>query len=126
MKIGIVTESGSLVYSETKKTFSEYFQQKARHTQTSFHYLKKHQLVLGIWHLLNLAFLFSPLLMILNPLFGILLPLKLLTDFSVVKSNQKKFSYNFSTTEIIYLQIIYEILLVIHFLNARFADIKWK
>ncbi len=46
MKIGVVTESGSFVYSETKKTFSEYFQQKARHTQTSFHYLKKHQLSL--------------------------------------------------------------------------------
>jgi len=126
MEIGIVAESGSFVYSETKKTFLEYFQQKARHTQTSFHYLKKHQLVLGFWHLLNLAFIFSPLLMVFNPLFGILLPAKLLIDISVVKSNQKKFSYNFSTSEIIYLQIIYEILLVIHFLNARFAEVKWK
>lgn len=126
INIGVVTEPGSLVYSEAKKTFSEYFQQKARHTQTSFHYLKKHQLILGFWHLLNLAFIFSPLLMILNPLFGILLPSKLLTDFLVVKSNQKKFSYNFSTVEIIYLQMFYELLLVVHFLNARFADIKWK
>ena len=126
MKIGVVTDPGSFVYSETKKTFSEYFRQKARHTQTSFHYLKKHQLILGFWHLLNLAFLFSPLLMVINPLFGILLPAKLLTDVSVVKLNQEKFSYDFSTVEIIYLQIIYELLLIIHFLNARFADIKWK
>jgi len=126
LKIGIVTEPGSFVFSETKKTFSEYYQQKARHTQTSFHYLKKHQLMLGFWHLLNLIFIFSPLLMILNPLFGILIPAKLLVDISVVKSNQKKFSFNFSTIEIIYLQIIYELLLVVHFLNARFADIKWK
>ena len=126
IKIGVVTEPGSFVYSEAKKTFSEYFQQKARHTQTSFHYLKKHQLILGFWHLLNLAFIFSPLLMIINPLWGILLPSKLFTDFLVVKSNQKKFSYNFSTVEIIYLQIFYELLLIIHFLNARFADIKWK
>jgi len=126
LKIGVVTESGSFVFSETKKTFSEYFQQKARHTQTSFHYLKKHQLMLGFWHLLNLIFIFSPLLMILNPLFGILIPAKLLVDISVVKSNQKKFSFNFSIVEIIYLQIIYELLLVVHFLNARFADIKWK
>ncbi len=126
MKIGTVTESGSLVYSETKKTFSEYFQQKARHTQTSFHYLIKHQVILGFWHLLNLAFIFSPLLMLCNPLFGILLPAKLLIDISVVKSNQKKFNYKFSTVEIIYLQIFYELLLIVHLLNARFADIKWN
>ena len=126
LKIGVVTEPGSFVFSETKKTFSEYFQQKARHTQTSFHYLKKHQLMLGFWHLLNLTFIFSPLLMILNPLFGFLLPAKFLIDIFVVKSNQKKFNYDFSTVEIIYLQVIYELLLVVHFLNARFADIKWK
>ena len=126
MKIGVVTEPGSFVYSETKKTFSEYFHQKARHTQTSFRYLLKHQVILGFWHLMNLAFIFSPLLMVSNPLFGILLPAKLLIDISVVKSNQKKFSYDFSIVEIIYLQIYYELLLIIHFLNARFADIKWK
>jgi len=65
-------------------------------------------------------------LMIINPLFGILLPSKLLTDFLVVKSNQKKFSYDFSIVEVIYLQIIYELLLIVHFLNARFTEIKWK
>jgi cellulose synthase/poly-beta-1,6-N-acetylglucosamine synthase-like glycosyltransferase len=126
MKIGTVTESGSLVFSEAKKTFSEYFQQKARHTQTSFHYLKKHQLILGFWHLLNLVFLFSPLLMISEPFFGILLPAKLLSDVLVVKSNQKQFSYDFSVAEIIYLQFFYEFFLIIHFLNARFTEIKWK
>jgi cellulose synthase/poly-beta-1,6-N-acetylglucosamine synthase-like glycosyltransferase len=126
IKIGVVTEPGSFVYSETKKYYSEYFQQKARHTQASFHYLKKHQLILGFWHLMNIAFAFSPLLMIINPLFGILLPSKLLTDLLVVKLNQTKFSYNFSIVEIIYLQIFYELLLVVHFMNARFADIKWK
>jgi len=126
MKIGTVTESGSFVFSEAKKTFSEYFQQKARHTQTSFHYLKKHQLILGFWHLLNLVFLFSPLLMIFEPFFGILLPAKLLSDVLVVKSNQKQFSYDFSVAEIIYLQFFYEFFLIIHFLNARFTEIKWK
>jgi cellulose synthase/poly-beta-1,6-N-acetylglucosamine synthase-like glycosyltransferase len=126
MKIGAVTGSGSLVYSETKKTFREYFQQKARHTQTSFHYLKKNQFSLGLWHLLNFSFLLSPLLMFFNPIFGVLFPAKLLTDFVMVKSNQKKFGYKFSTLESFYLQITYEILLIIHFFNARFSDIKWK
>lgn len=126
MRIGVVNEPGSFVYSQTKKTFKEYFQQKARHTQTSFHYLKKHQITLGFWHLLNISLLFSPLLMFFNPLFGILLPAKLLIDFVIVKSNQKKIGYKFSIPEIFYLQIFYETLLIIHFLNARFSDIKWK
>jgi len=126
MKIGVITEIGSFVFSEAKKTFREYFKQKARHTQTSFHYLIKHQLILSFWHLLNLSFLFSPLLMFFNPLLGILLPSKLIIDFIVIKSNQKKFSYTFSITEIIYLQIFYEVLLIIHFFNARFSEIKWK
>jgi cellulose synthase/poly-beta-1,6-N-acetylglucosamine synthase-like glycosyltransferase len=126
MKIGFVNETDSFVYSETKKTFKEYFRQRARHTQTSFHYLKRHQVILGFWHSLNLAFLFSPLLILLNPLFGILLPSKLIIDYIAVKSNQKKFGYKFSAVEIIYLQIFYEIFLIIHFFNARFSEIRWK
>ncbi|NWG28158.1 MAG: glycosyltransferase [Ignavibacteriaceae bacterium] len=126
MKIGVVNETGSFVYSETKKTFKEYFRQRARHTQTSFHYLKRHQVILGFWHLLNLAFLFSPLMILFNPLFGILLPSKLISDIAVVKSNQKIFGYRFSVVEIFYLQIFYEILLVFHFFNARFSEIRWK
>ena len=126
MKIGVVTEPGSFVFSESKKTFKEYFQQKARHTQTSFHYLKRHQVIIGFWHLLNLSFLFSPLLMFVNPLLGVLLPGKLIIDFIVVKSNQKKFSYEFSVIEVFYLQILYELLLVFHFFNARFSEVRWK
>jgi cellulose synthase/poly-beta-1,6-N-acetylglucosamine synthase-like glycosyltransferase len=126
MKIGTVTEADSFVFSETKKSFKEYFQQKARHTQTSFHYLIKHQIILGLWHLLNLSFLFSPLLMFVNPLLWVLLPAKLIIDFIVCKSNQKKFGYKFSVVEIIYLQITYELFLVVHFFNARFSEVKWK
>jgi len=126
MKIGFVTEAGSFVFSESKKTFTEYFQQKARHTQTSFYYLLKHQITVGLWHLLNLYFLFSPLMMVINPLFGFLLPSKLIVDFVVVKANQRKFSYKFSVIEIFYLQIFYELLLVFHFFNARFSEVKWK
>jgi len=126
MKIGVVTETGSFVFSDSKKTFKEYLQQKARHKQTSFYYLIKHRFILGFWHILNLSILFSPLLILLNPLFGILLPSKLLIDYITVKSNQKKFGYKFSTVEIIYLQFFYEIFLIVHFFNARFFEVKWK
>lgn len=126
MKIGMVLEEGSLVYSESKKTLKEYLQQRARHTQTSFHYLIKHRVILGFWHFLNLFFLFSPLLMIINSLFGILLPVKLIVDVILLKFNDKKFGYKFSIPEIICLQIIYELLLIVHFFNARFIKIRWK
>jgi hypothetical protein len=126
MKIGVVTDPLSFVYSETKKTLSGYLQQKARHTQTSFHYLKKHQLILGFWHLLNLAILLSPLLMFVSPFFGILLPVKLLIDFFVVQFHQRKFGYKFLVFETFYLQIFYELFLIVHFVNARFIDVKWK
>ena len=126
MKIGVVIDEGSLVHSETKKTFREYFQQRARHTQTSFFYLKKHQFILSCWHLTNLILLFSPLLMFINPLLGILFPVKFIVDFIVTKSTQKEFGYKFSVLEIFPLQIIYEIFLIIHFFNARFGKIKWK
>ena len=126
LKIGTVVETDSFVYSDSKKTLSEYFHQKARHTQTSFHYLKRHQLILGSWHTLNLVFLFSPFLMLINPLYGILFPAKLCIDFIVVKSIQKKFSYKFSVFEIFYLQILYEFFLIIHFFRARFTKVKWK
>jgi len=126
MKIGVVTDSLSFVYSDTKETLSEYLQQKARHTQTSFHYLITHQLILGFWHLLNLAFLVSPLLMFVNPLFGLLLPAKLIIDFIVVQFHQRKFGYKFSFFETFYLQIFYELFLIINFFNAQFMHVKWK
>ena len=125
-KIGVVTNINSYVYSESKRNIGEYFRQKARHTQTSFHYLTKHKLLLGFWHLLNLFFLFSPILMIINSLFGILFPLKLLIDLVVVKSAQKKFGYKFTVFDSLYLQIIYELFLIVHFFNARFSEVKWK
>lgn len=126
MKIGTVTEPDSFVFSEAKKTFREYFQQRARHTQASFHYLPKQKFIIGAWHILNLIFLFSPILMFINPMLVLLLPAKLFADFINVKFNQKKFGYTFSVAEIIYLQIIYELFLVVHFINARFLRIEWK
>lgn len=126
LKIGIVTDANSFVYSETKKTFKEYLNQKARHTQTSLHYLKKHQLVLGFWHLLNLFFLLSPILMLFNFLFAILLPAKLVIDFFINTVFQKIPGYKFSMAERFYLQIFYDALLVVHFFNVSFFKIKWK
>jgi cellulose synthase/poly-beta-1,6-N-acetylglucosamine synthase-like glycosyltransferase len=126
MKISTVTDTSSYVYSQTEKTFKDYLKQKARHTQTSFHYLTKHRLLLGFWHILNLFSLLSVLLMFFNPIWGILPASKLIIDSIVAKLYQKKFTYRFDLFERIYLQIIYEVMLVINFINSIFMKIVWK
>ncbi len=125
MKIRTVFNKGSFVYSSAKCNFKEYFSQKARHTKTSFYYLPGRQFFLASWHLKNLFFLFSPILIFFNKLFFLLFILKLLVDLLTVKSLQNKFGYKFNSLEIIYLQIFYETFLVIHFINALFKKDKW-
>lgn len=126
LKIGTVTANGSFVFSKTKKTFKDYLKQRARHTQTSFHYLLKHKLMLGLWHVFNLLILFSPILFFLDIYLLLLLPVKLLIDLIIVLSCQRKFGYKFSFTEIFYLQIFYELFLIIHSFKAKFGRIEWK
>jgi cellulose synthase/poly-beta-1,6-N-acetylglucosamine synthase-like glycosyltransferase len=126
LKIGAILNDGSFVYSYTKRNLRDYFNQKARHTKTSFYYLTGRQLFLSLWHLLNLFFLLSPVLIIFNIFWGVLFFLKLLVDSIIIKSIQDKFGYRFSLSEILYLQIIYELFLIIHFVNALIKKDKWK
>lgn len=126
LRIGTVLNSGSFIYSTTKSNLTEYLNQRARHTKTSFYYLPGRQFFLSYWHLLNLFFLFSPLLLLINKFFGLLLFLKLLIDSLIIKSLQKKFGYRFSIIEILYLQVIYEVFLIVHFINALFKKDKWN
>lgn len=125
MKIGLVTEKRSFVYSKTKNTLREYLTQKARHTQTSLHYLARHKLFLGFWHLLNLFFLFSPVLIFIDSIFISLFLIKIITDIIIVFNIQKYFGYSFNPAKIFYLQIMYELFLVLNFINAFFCKSDW-
>jgi cellulose synthase/poly-beta-1,6-N-acetylglucosamine synthase-like glycosyltransferase len=116
LKVCTLTAPGSYVYSETKKTFKEYFSQRARHTQTSFHYPFKQKLFLTLWHLINLAFVFSPAFMFINKIFILLFLIKIIFDTATAFAYQRKFSYRFLIIEVIYLQLIYEIFLIVHFI----------
>ncbi len=126
MKIDIVADDDSFVYSNTSKSFAEYLKQKTRHTSTSLHYLFIHQLLLGLWHLINLFMLFSPLLMIFNIKFLILFLVKVLGDIYLISSTKDYFNYKFNFLEIVFYQVIYEILLIINFFNAIFRKVEWK
>ena len=126
MKICTLTSKDGIVLSESEKTFKQYFRQRARHTQTSLHYRTAQKLFLSAWHIINIFFLFSVLLIPFNEFFVLPFVVKLFFDITLAWMFQKKFNYKFSLPEIFYLQIIYELFLMIHFFNAKFGKITWK
>ncbi|RJP67537.1 MAG: glycosyltransferase [Ignavibacteriales bacterium] len=127
LKIGILTEPGTFVFSNSESTLTEYFHQKKRHTSTSNHYLFRHQLILGLWHFTNLLSLGSVFLSFISIYFIIPFLIKLLMDIFIVKKYMKRFGVEFELHEIIFLQSCYEIFLVIHYLRATFSrKISWE
>ncbi len=125
LKVCTFAAQDSFVYSETNDTFRNYLSQRARHTQSSFHYLFKQKMFLAIWHLLNIAFILSPLLMFINLFFILPFVFKLTLDLTTALTYQKKLGYRFKIAEVIYLQFLYEMFIIIHFFNAKFGKIEW-
>jgi cellulose synthase/poly-beta-1,6-N-acetylglucosamine synthase-like glycosyltransferase len=126
MRIGYVPDKSASVYSDTKRTIKEYLAQKARHTKTSIYYLPVHKIILGGWHLINIISLLSVFLGLLNNWFFLPFIIKILVDIVIVKSNEGKSNYKFSVIEIIYLLVVYELFIVVNFINALVRKDKWK
>jgi cellulose synthase/poly-beta-1,6-N-acetylglucosamine synthase-like glycosyltransferase len=126
LKIGMVYDQNSFVYSYPRQTFSDYLKQRKRHTRTSFYYSARIKLLLSFWHLLNLLPLFLVLLLPLSIFFMIPLLIKLSVDLKLILSFQWKFGYNFRIHQILYLQLIYELILILNFFNALFGEIRWR
>ncbi len=126
LRIKAFYDKNAFVYSSTKRTLKEYLNQKARHTQSSLHYLLRNKIILAVWHLLNLFMLLSLILAFINIHFIWLFTIKMITDIVVLLYTQRKFGYNFNLFEIFYLDIVYEIFIVINFFNAIFRKIEWK
>ncbi|MFZ1292185.1 MAG: glycosyltransferase [Melioribacteraceae bacterium] len=125
MKIGIVTNYESIVFSDAKNSLAEFINQKARHTSTSNYYSTKNKIILGTWHLLNILFMILPLFYLFNSNFIYPFLIKIITDIFIIISFKKDFSYKFSIFEIIYLQIFYELFIVINFVLSFFRKDKW-
>lgn len=126
MKIGLATAKDSFVYSKTKNSLKDYLKQKARHTQTSLYYLPLHKLFLGFWHLLNLFFLFSPLLIFVDLIFLSLFLFKIIADMIIVYNLQRFLGYQFKLIHILSLQFAYEVFIIINFINALVGKSDWK
>jgi len=126
MLIGTVIDPEAFVYTAAPKNFSEYFKQKKRHLQTSFYYLLKQKLFLAFWHIINLVSLFSIFLIFVTPILVLPFGVKLIYDLFIVVKYQKKLGHNFKFYEIFYLQILFELFIIINFLNSLFGKSEWK
>lgn len=126
MLIGTVIEPDALVYSAAPKSFDEYFKQKKRHLQTSFHYLFKQKIFLGFWHLINLISLLSIVLGFISPILALPFAFKVVYDLFVVIKDQKDLGQDFKFYEILYLQILFEVFVVINFFYSLSGNTKWK
>jgi cellulose synthase/poly-beta-1,6-N-acetylglucosamine synthase-like glycosyltransferase len=126
LKVGAILSTDAFVYSESKQTWKEYFRQRSRHTKASIYYLTKHKIFLGTWHIINLAMLFSPILCMINISYLFPFIFKIITDICTVLFIQKKFGYRFKLLEIIYLQIFYELILILNFTNAVSRKDTWE
>lgn len=126
LKISAFYSRNGMVFSYTVNNMNDYFNQRARHTQSSLYYLLRSKIILTIWHILNLFMLISLLLIFININFIWLFTTKMIFDSLLIMNIQKKFNYKFSLTEIFFNDILYEFFLIINFFSAIFKNITWK
>jgi cellulose synthase/poly-beta-1,6-N-acetylglucosamine synthase-like glycosyltransferase len=126
MLIGTFIEPGAFVYSSAPENFNQYLKQKKRHLQTSFRYLLKQKMFLGFWYLINLLSLFSFLFIFISLIFALPFAVKFIYDFFVAIKHQRELGHSFKFYEIIYLQILFEVFVVINFFNSLSGKVEWK
>ncbi|VAX15299.1 hypothetical protein MNBD_IGNAVI01-1938 [hydrothermal vent metagenome] len=126
LTIGLVTAEKAFVFTDTKRTYKEYKNQKLRHTSTSHHYSLKIKILMALWHISNIVLLLSAVLTFYNSVFFLPVFLKLILDLFLINMFQNNFGYKFNLFEIILLQIIYEIQLIYFFILAKKFSAKWQ
>ncbi|MDY0081924.1 MAG: glycosyltransferase [Ignavibacteriaceae bacterium] len=126
MLIGTVIGPETFVYSDPPSSFNNYFRQKKRHLKTSFYYLPKQKLFLGLWHSINLMSLFSILLVPVSLNFIFPFAVKLIYDFYAVIKHQSELGHHFNFLLIIPMQIAFELFIIINFFNSLIGKPEWK
>lgn len=125
-RIGLVTNEDAFVFSNTKENFSDFVNQKSRHTSTSLHYTLKSQVLLGLWHLLNLISLFSIFALPLGSEFAFPFFIKLVIDIFILNNFQNNFGYKINPLLFIALQINYELNLIYFFFKGLKFTNRWE
>lgn len=126
LRIGIITSSEALVYSQTPETFSAYFNQKVRHLKTSYHYPLSTSALIFLWHECNYFCQYFFLLAFISPIAYLVSAIKILADIVIYSSFQKRLGYKFSPMQIFFHSFAYELLLLYNILNSTFKKFQWK
>ncbi len=126
LKIAVFRDENDLVYSKASNSFKEYLSRKSRHLKTSHHYLIKHQLLLAVWHSINIVSVYSVLLIPASKWFLLPFITKMIFDLLLTQKVKLKLPHNFNWYEVIFLQPVYETFLIINFINSIFTKDKWK
>ncbi len=122
---GLITEK-SRVYSKTVSSLKEFIRQKSRHVSTSNHYNLSSKLFLSLWHLMNIIAAASLFITPFFPLLGLVAFNKLVCDIILIRFKQQYFGYSFSVIEIIFFQILYELLVPVIYFKATFSRVIWR
>lgn len=125
-KIGFFLDNNSYVYSYPSESFKEYFKRKSRHTKTSHYYLIKHKIILGIWYSVNALSSFIIFLSPLSIYFSIPFFTKIFFDLLILRQLRKKIYHDFNFIEIIYLEFMYQVFVVINFINSFLLKDEWN
>jgi cellulose synthase/poly-beta-1,6-N-acetylglucosamine synthase-like glycosyltransferase len=125
LKISTFLNNNGFAYTESKTDLKALIKQRSRHTSSSYHYSFNVKLILGIWHLLNTMMLFSVIMSFVFPVFLYLSLIKIISGTFITQALMKTFGYRFSFLESIYLQIPYEVLIVINFISGFYSKQKW-
>jgi cellulose synthase/poly-beta-1,6-N-acetylglucosamine synthase-like glycosyltransferase len=125
-KVGLVINKEAFVFTKSKNNFTDYVNQKSRHTSTSIYYSMKSKTILATWHLLNLVSIFSIILLPFNPLFLFPFFIKLVVDLFILNNFQNDFGYKINPLWFIILQINYELNLIYFFFKGLSFSNRWK
>lgn len=126
LNIGIITNPEAFVYSETKEQFTEFVNQKSRHTSTSQHYSFGRKLLLTVWHLLNLISLLSIFALPFGSEFIFPLFIKIVIDLFILNNFQNNFGYKINPLWFFILQINYELNLIYFFIKGLKFSNRWE
>ncbi len=125
LKIDYYLYKSSFVFSYPPENFKKYFLIKSRHLKTSHHYLLKHQIVLGVWYSVNLLTVIFLFFAPISFIFFIPFAVKIIFDFVIQTMIKKKIEHDFNLPEIFYLELLYQILVVINFIGSILVKDFW-
>jgi len=125
-KIGFFTDNEATIFTKSSENFVEFINRKARHTSASYSYSAGIKIILGIWHIANLATAISVFFVPLDSIFLSPFLTKIILDILIVAQYAGIFGYSFNFINTIIFQLFYELMIIVNFFNGINFIKKWK